>query len=474
MPAIAVNAVPAASAALERVMETASDAVPPHPDAATGDWQGILDRLAARHSCRDFDGSAIAPEVLEEIVRDGVEAPSSCNHQNWHFVIVTERERRLRARDIAGGNPHFADCAALIYLCFQKGWTHGNFSIAQSVAAACYHMMLSAHLRGFQCIWNAGIGDHAALRELLDLPPIFEVIGALAIGRAKPTAPEMKAPRRPLAEVFSWQRFSRPGRAVYPVKPAASYPFFRMRNDDNPFAEWDPAHWSWDQIGDFRGYAVWAKSPLAGVYVSRRQGEATEVELGLLPELPTEAQVLEAMGWGGTSTAALGKRLGPEAELTVAELSEHNLAFIMERLRREGLAMERIHPVLMAGGTLPCPDASLDAVVLPQVLEHCPEPERLLDEARRVLKPGGALVVSSRNLFSRYGWRWARVERRGQIPNQGPFRPIPSWRLRRWLEARFRIEDEIGIGRQAVEDAAVLRGASRLFGRLYAARCVRD
>jgi len=212
---------------------------------------------------------------------------------------------------------------------------------------------------------------------------------------------------------------------------------------------------------------------LPGVYVSRRQGEATDVELGLLPEMPPGARVVEAMPWGGTYSVALRRRLDPAVELHLAELSEHNLSFILERLRREGLAVDHVQGDPMTGGMLPYPDASADAVVLPQVLEHCPEPERFLDEAHRVLKPGGTLVVSARNLWSRYGWRWARIESRAQIPNQGPFRPIPAPRLRGWLKARFRIEAEIGIGRETVEDAAVLRGAGRFFGRLYAARCVR-
>src|SRR5690606_9612104 len=199
-----------------------------HSDPAVPDWRAILDMLAARRSCRDFDGTPIDREVLAGIVRDGTQAPSSCNQQNWHFVIVTGRERLARARDISGGNHHFAECSALIYLCFQKGWTHGNFSIVQSVAGAAYHMMLSAHLRGFQCIWNAGIGDHAALREMLGLPPIFELQGALAIGRALPSAPPMKAPRRPFEEVHSWERFERPARTIYPAKPAGAYPFFAI------------------------------------------------------------------------------------------------------------------------------------------------------------------------------------------------------------------------------------------------------
>ena len=117
--------------------------------------QQILDRLASRFSCRDFDHSPMDPDLLAAIVADGVQAPSSCNQQNWHFIIVTQPEAKRRATEIAGGNPHFETCSALIYLCFQKGWTHGNFSIVQSVAAAGYHMMLSAHLRGYACIWNA-------------------------------------------------------------------------------------------------------------------------------------------------------------------------------------------------------------------------------------------------------------------------------------------------------------------------------
>ena len=455
-------------------MEILGRDAPTAPSMAAPDWQGILERLATRHSCREFDGSVIDPEVLNGIVRDGIEAPSSCNQQNWHFIIVTDREKMRRAHEISGGNQHFSECSALIYLCFQKGWTHGNFSIVQSVAGATYHMMLSAHLRGVQCIWNAGIGDKKQLCEMLGLPPIFEMQGALAIGRAKPNAPEMKAPRRPFSEIHSWERFERPVTCIYPVKPAKSYPYFRIRNDDNPFAEWNPARWSWDQIGDFRGYSVWAKSPLKGIYVSRRQGEATAVELGLLPKLHPGARVVEVMPWGGTYSAALRRILDPGVDLHLAELSPHNLSFIMERLRREELALGRVHDDLMVEGTLPYAEASIDAVMLPQSLEHCPSPERMLDEVRRVLRPGGAVVVSARNLWSRYGWRWRRVEARGQIPNQGPFRPIPAMRLRSWLAARFHVEEQVGIGRYAVEDAAVLTGRRRFFGRLYAARCIRE
>ena len=438
-------------------------------DAAGADARAILDRLAARRSCRDFEPFDIPREVLAEIVADGIEAPSSCNHQNWHFVVVTDPARKRCAREISGGNHHFEDCSALVYLTFQKGWTHGNFSIVQSVAGACYHMMLSAHLRGYDCIWNAGIGDHAALREMMDLPPVFELQGALAIGKAKPSAPAMKAPRRPVEEVVSWETFSRPKDSVYPVRAAQEYPFFAIRNDENPFAEWNPRSWAWDQIADFRGYAVWAKSPLAGVYVSRRQGDAQEAEHDLITA-GQSGTIVEIMPWGGTSTVVLRQRF-PDVELRVAELSEGNIGFIRERVRRE--APDTPPPAfdLISGPSLPYATGSVDCLVLPQVLEHMPEPEAMLDEIARVLAPDGTIIVSVRNMDSPYGTLWREEESRAQIPNQGPFTPIPALTLHNWLASRFTIEEERGIGVDTTGDATVLIGSSACTGRLYAVRC---
>ncbi|MBL8702710.1 MAG: nitroreductase family protein [Alphaproteobacteria bacterium] len=450
-------------------------APPPPPASIPGTpADAILARLAARFSCREFDGSPIDRAEIEAILCDGVEAPSSCNHQNWHFIVVSEPELKLRARDISGGNLHFAHCSALIYLCFQKGWTHDKFSIVQSVAGACYHMMLSAHLRGYACIWNAGIGDTDALAAMLGVPGTFEIQGALAIGRPKPSAPKIKAPRRPPAETRSWNRFERPAHALYPARPAPAYPYWRIRNSDNPFAEWNPAAWGWDRIADFRGYAVWAKSPLAGVYRSRRQGDATTLEIATLPDLPDGAHLLEVMPWGGTYSTELRRRYGAGVHLHLAELSPHNHLFILERLRQEGLSGANVHAELFAAGRLPHADASIDAAFLPQVLEHMPETSTILAEVARVLKPGGIAVISARNSRSRYGLYYRRRLSREMVPNQGPFAPLPAATVRTRLAAHFAIVEEFGISLAAAGDATRVDGWLRRFARLYVARVAKS
>lgn len=48
---------------------------------------------------------------------------------------------------------------------------------------------------------------------------------------------------------------------------------------------------------------------------------------------------------------------------------------------------------------VPRPDDSFDTIICTEVLEHCRDPQRAVDELRRLLRPGGVCVLSTRFLF---------------------------------------------------------------------------
>jgi ubiquinone/menaquinone biosynthesis C-methylase UbiE len=66
---------------------------------------------------------------------------------------------------------------------------------------------------------------------------------------------------------------------------------------------------------------------------------------------------------------------------------------LIERARQLSDAHARVSFEIADGRDLPFPHASFDVAVLHRVLSHAPEPEQLLAEAFRVLRPGGRIVV---------------------------------------------------------------------------------
>lgn len=61
--------------------------------------------------------------------------------------------------------------------------------------------------------------------------------------------------------------------------------------------------------------------------------------------------------------------------------------------------------------SMPLATGSVNVVLCTQVLEHIPEPVRVLDEIRRVLRPGGTLILSVPGIYPQHGapgdyWRY--------------------------------------------------------------------
>jgi ubiquinone/menaquinone biosynthesis C-methylase UbiE len=107
----------------------------------------------------------------------------------------------------------------------------------------------------------------------------------------------------------------------------------------------------------------------------------------------------------------------------------------IEAARERWADVPAVSFAVAAAGEMPFADASFDAILLNEVLEHVEDERRTLRELHRLLVPGGHLVVFSPN-------RWFPFEGHGLL---GPVRmgfpvPLVPWlpqRLfARWLQAR--------------------------------------
>jgi ubiquinone/menaquinone biosynthesis C-methylase UbiE len=121
-----------------------------------------------------------------------------------------------------------------------------------------------------------------------------------------------------------------------------------------------------DSLRDFVAQMPWEREPILDWVVRAAQ------------ELPEGARVLDV----GAGDAPY-RELFAHAEYITSDW-EHSV--------HEGAA--RVD-VVAAADDLPLEDASFDAVLLLQVLEHVPAPTRVLAELRRVLRPGGTLTLTA-------------------------------------------------------------------------------
>jgi ubiquinone/menaquinone biosynthesis C-methylase UbiE len=102
-------------------------------------------------------------------------------------------------------------------------------------------------------------------------------------------------------------------------------------------------------------------------------------------------RVLEIGPGAGYYTLDIAEWIGPDGRVEIFDLQQEFLDHVGRRAAGRGLG--NVVPTQGDATALPYEDGSIDAVVLTAVLGEIPDPAAALGEIRRVLKPGGRLVV---------------------------------------------------------------------------------
>lgn len=96
---------------------------------------------------------------------------------------------------------------------------------------------------------------------------------------------------------------------------------------------------------------------------------------------------------------------GTAAATAAPFLAGHRLIGVdwsQDALRRARPRMGAVVRGELEHGGLPLADGCADAVLFSEILEHLVDPDQALDELRRVLRPGGHLMLSTPNLAAWY------------------------------------------------------------------------
>jgi nitroreductase len=141
----------------------------------------VFEAVQKRHSIRAYDSTPIPDEKLKKILETARLAPSAGNVQPWHFIVVTDVEKRKKlARARFAG--FLSQAPAVIVGCGDQRVSPDWHVV--DVAIAMQNIVLTATCEGLGSCW-VGSFDEDQIKEMLRIPEKFRVVALLAVGYAR-------------------------------------------------------------------------------------------------------------------------------------------------------------------------------------------------------------------------------------------------------------------------------------------------
>lgn len=173
----------------------------------------VLEAIGKRRSVRRYLDKEVPRESLLRVLEAARLALSAANIQPWHFVVVTDRERRRRIAESGAFARFVAEAPVVIVGCGDRKasprWHVVDVSIAME------HMVLEATELGLGTCW-IGSFDEQVVREVAKIPERFSVVALLALGYPREGADLMGAlvhairRRKRIEEIASLDEYGKP------------------------------------------------------------------------------------------------------------------------------------------------------------------------------------------------------------------------------------------------------------------------
>jgi len=172
----------------------------------------VFEAIQARKSIRAYQDTPVPREAVERILDAGRLAPSARNTEPWHFIAVTEAEKRKRLA--AGLYAKFIAQAPLAIVVLGDKKASSDWYVVDA-SLALENIVLAAVNEGLgTCV--VGSFNEADVKEMLKIPANLEVIAIIAVGYPKEKLDltrkllQLVRNRKILTEVASEEEYGKP------------------------------------------------------------------------------------------------------------------------------------------------------------------------------------------------------------------------------------------------------------------------
>jgi len=190
--------------------------------------------LARRRTTRHFSSRPVERSIIEQCLLAAGSAPSGAHQQPWHFVVISDRERKRRIREAAeaaerefyatapaewldalkplgtdASKPYLETAPFLIAVFAQRyrtsadGQTHKHYYVNESVGIACGFLIAALHHAGLATLTHTP-NPMTFLARLLERPSNEKPVMLVVAGYPAPDARVPRLTRKNLTEIATF------------------------------------------------------------------------------------------------------------------------------------------------------------------------------------------------------------------------------------------------------------------------------
>jgi len=146
-----------------------------------------LNFIFARRSIRKFQSRPVSNEMLTDLIKAAMAAPSACAKNPWEFFLITDSSLRQDLADCLPNGSFLKQAPVAFVICGDIDKAHGGelSFLLQDCSAACENLLLAATALGLGSCW---LGIHPreerikAVQKLLNLTKNVIPVAGIALG----------------------------------------------------------------------------------------------------------------------------------------------------------------------------------------------------------------------------------------------------------------------------------------------------
>ncbi len=144
-----------------------------------------MNAILNRKSIRKYKDLEISEEIVEELLRAGMAAPSAGNEQPWEFIVLRDKKIMRKITEVHPYSKMLLNANVAIVVCGDEAKEVYKGYWVQDCSAATENILLAAEDKGLGAVWLGvyPIEDRVdAIKQLLNLPASVIPLSIIPVG----------------------------------------------------------------------------------------------------------------------------------------------------------------------------------------------------------------------------------------------------------------------------------------------------